>query len=156
MKHCCNPEQENKWTWVFHDPFTQGTSCCARVQERIGRQECLVPVKAAASQRALLGSDTVLTPVRRSTRKSTVHGTPPPATLAHSLEVAHWAYSPNVALCAEDGSTGAEYEPTYEGTLVKNESAVAVEELLVRMHAVAINEEGGQGGERGRSVLSTL
>lgn len=61
--------------------------------------------KADAMQRADLGSANVLTPVRRSARKSLGGGATPD--ISQQLQASQWAYSPNAALLQGTGSEQA-------------------------------------------------
>ena len=107
-----------------------------RVQEAIGRQESLAAVKAAPAQRAHLGSATVLTPVRRSTRTAARVATPD---ISAQLQATQYAYAPNAALFAADGTAlGEDHTPRYANI---KEETVEVETLLARMHSLSVKEE---------------
>jgi predicted glutamine amidotransferase len=95
-----------------------------------GRRETWASVKASAEQRQQLASSTVLTPVRRTTRKSVTGVASQP--LASQLETSHWAYSPNVALASQQvgESAGGERDD------------VDVEALMRSMHTLGLRGHG--------------
>lgn len=114
-----------------------------RLQCPHGRHDSLAHAKANAEQRAKLGSATVLTPVRRSTRKSAAAASP---ALSRQLEASHWAYSPNVA------GFGVERDNVATGGDDAGEGDVRA--LLRGMHALRLGAHS-EGGVQAQAI-STL
>eukprot|EP00958_Prasinococcus_capsulatus_P013543 scaffold1399_cov410-Prasinococcus_capsulatus_cf.AAC.22 len=86
---------------LIGDPLPCRSDFCEPSPADKGLKTVLTPKRASRQEKELLGSEVVLTPVRRSTRTPVQQGSEETASLGDMLEKSHYCYAPNAAIPAK-------------------------------------------------------